>query len=140
MQPRINFITLGVADLVRARAFYEDLLGWRAHAMSNDNVRFYSCGECLMLSIFNKDDLAKDIFGDTDNTPTLHGSPAGFTLAHNLNSEQEVDDLFAKFAQKGVTIIKPPQKVFWGGYSGYIADPDGYFWEIAYNPFLERIE
>lgn len=140
MQPRINFITLGVTDLARARAFYEDLLSWQAHAMSNDNVRFYPCGGQLMLSIFNKDALAQDIFGDTDNAPTLHGSPAGFTLAHNLSSEQEVDELFAKLERQGVTIVKPPQKVFWGGYSGYIADPDGYFWEIAYNPFLERIE
>lgn len=62
-----------------------------------------------------------------------------FTLAHNVGSEAEVDALFSELASKNVNIVKAPQKVFWGGYSGYIADPDGFLWEIAFNPFLQKL-
>ena len=69
----------------------------------------------------------------------MPGGFPGFSMAHNLATTAEVDALFARFRDHGVTIVKPPQKVFWGGYSGYIADPDGFLWEIAHNPFLQKL-
>ena len=88
-----------------------------------------------MFALFNRDALAHDA-----ELPAVHSSGfPRFTLAHNVGSEAEVDALFAKMAAKQVNIVKPPQKVFWGGYSGYIADLDGFLWEIAYNPFLEKL-
>ncbi len=86
-----------------------------------------------MFALFHRDALAEDA-----QQPAAHSSGfPRFTLAHNLGSEAEVDALFAELAAKQANIVKPPQKVFWGGYSGYVADPDGFLWEIAYNPFLQ---
>ena len=84
-----------------------------------------------MLSLFPRKELAKDA-----TVPSEGNGFRSFSLAHNLRSEQEVDALFVELTSKGVAILKQPQKVFWGGYSGYVADPDGNLWEIAYNPFL----
>lgn len=138
MQQRINFITLGVNDLRSSWQFYENVFGWKPHAMSNDDIHFYQCNQGLMLAVFEKHSLANDIFGNKETR--LHDSPCPFALAYNLDSIEAVDNLFQELAQKKVKIVKEPEKVFWGGYSGYIADPDGYFWEIAYNPFLDKVE
>lgn len=88
-----------------------------------------------MLALFARDELAKDAQVSAEPCNGF----SRFTLAHNVGSEHEVDALFEQFAKQGVEIVKQPQKVFWGGYSGYIADPDGFLWEIAYNPFLEKL-
>ena len=138
MQQRINFITLGVNDLQTSWKFYESVFGWEPHQLSNDDIHFYDCGNGLMLAIFYKKNLAHDIYGN--NETYLTNSPCPFTLAYNLDSEEAVNNLFAELSENKVKIVKNPEKVFWGGYSGYIADPDGYFWEIAYNPFLEKVE
>jgi hypothetical protein len=130
MEQRITFFTLGVNDLQVSTGFYENTLGWKRSPMSSENIVFFELNG-IHLSLYNRKALAEDA------TVNEEGSGfKGFTLAHNVGSEKEVDDLINELRNKGVTIVKEPQKVFWGGYSSYIADPDGFLWEIAFNPFL----
>jgi hypothetical protein len=134
MEQHINYITLGVADLAESRRFYREVFGWRETAGSNENIAFFQAGNALLLALFGKTALAHDA-----QIPEQSSGFPRFTLAHNVGSEAEVDALFAGFAAKNANIIKAPQKVFWGGYSGYLADPDGFLWEIAFNPFLQKL-
>ena len=134
MEQHINYITLGVADLAESRRFYRDVFGWQETADSNENIAFFQAGNALLLALFGKAALARDA-----QIPEQSNGFPRFTLAHNVGSEAEVDALFAGFATKNANIIKAPQKVFWGGYSGYLADPDGFLWEIAFNPFLQKL-
>lgn len=134
MEQHINYITLGVADLAESRRFYRDVFGWQETANSNENIAFFQAGNALLLALFGKVALARDA-----QIPEQSSGFPRFTLAHNVGSEAEVDALFAGFAAKNINIIKAPQKVFWGGYSGYLADPDGFLWEIAFNPFLQKL-
>lgn len=129
MEPRISFITLGVADLERATRFYADVLKLPPVPMPEGaGVAFFEMGR-TWLSLFPRTELAKDA-----GIPGEGSGFAGFTLAHNLRSIEEVDALFAELATAGVRIVKPPHRAFWGGYSGYFADPDGFLWELAWNP------
>ena len=134
MEQHINYITLGVADLAESRRFYRDVFGWQETADSNENIAFFQAGNALLLALFGKAALAHDA-----QIPEQSSGFPRFTLAHNVGSEAEVDALFAGFAAKNANVIKAPQKVFWGGYSGYLADPDGFLWEIAFNPFLQKL-
>ena len=134
MEQHINYITLGVADLAESRRFYRDVFGWQETADSNENIAFFQAGNALLLALFGKAALARDA-----QIPEQSNGFPRFTLAHNVGSEAEVDALFAGFATKNANIIKAPQKVFWGGYSGYLADPDGFLWEIAFNLFLQKL-
>jgi len=134
MEQHINYITLGVADLAESRRFYLEVFGWQETADSNENIAFFQAGNALLLALFGKAALAHDA-----QIPEQSSGFPRFTLAHNVGSEAEVDALFAGFAAKNANIIKAPQKVFWGGYSGYLADPDGFLWEIAFNPFLQKL-
>ena len=134
MEQHINYITLGVADLAESRRFYREIFGWQETAGSNENIAFFQAGNALLLALFGKTALAHDA-----QIPEQSSGFPRFTLAHNVGSEAEVDALFAGFAAKNANIIKAPQKVFWGGYSGYLADPDGFLWEIAFNPFLQKL-
>ena len=134
MEQHINYITLGVADLAESRRFYRDVFGWQETADSNENIAFFQAGNALLLALFGKAALAHDA-----QIPEQSSGFPRFTLAHNVGSEAEVDALFAGFAAKNTNIIKAPQKVFWGGYSGYLADPDGFLWEVAFNPFLQKV-
>ena len=134
MEQHINYITLGVADLAESRRFYLEVFGWQETADSNENIAFFQAGNALLLALFGKAALAHDA-----QIPEQSSGFPRFTLAHNVGSEAEVDALFAGFAAKNINIIKAPQKVFWGGYSGYLADPDGFLWEIAFNPFLQKL-
>ena len=84
-----------------------------------------------MLSLFPREELAKD-----SEVSSAGNGFRSFSLAYNVRSEQEVDELISKLKSKGVTVLKSPQKAFWGGYTSYVADPDGNLWEIAYNPYL----
>jgi uncharacterized protein len=129
LEPRVTMITLGVADVAQSRAFYERL-GFKASTASQETVCFMQLGG-LVLSLFSRASLAEDAH--------VANSPPGFsgvTLAHNCRSEAEVDAVLAHAVRCGATLQKPAQKVFWGGYSGYFADPDGHLWEVAHNPFL----
>lgn len=129
MKPRIHLITLGVADLTRALDFYEKGLGWNKSPDSNENVAFFQLGG-VVLSLFPRDLLAKDAGIDPAGTGF-----SGLTLAHNTGSEAEVDEVLTEVVRLGATIVKPAEKVFWGGYSGYFRDLDGHLFEVAYNPF-----
>jgi predicted lactoylglutathione lyase len=129
MDPRISLITLGVTDLAKARAFYE-ALGWKASSASQPEVVFFQ-GNGLALALFGREDLAKDA--------GLPDRPTGFaaiSLAYNARSKGEVDQVFAQAVAAGAAAVKPPEDVFWGGYSGYFGDPDGHLWEVAWNPFF----
>lgn len=128
MEQRLSLVTLGVADLGRAAAFYE-ALGWRRAAESQPGIVFFQL-QGMVLGLFPLDELAKD-----QGRP---GAPLGtgaVTLAHNLASREEVDEAYAAALAAGATPLKAPEEVFWGGYSGYAADPDGHPWEFAHNPF-----
>lgn len=127
MKPRISMITLGVRDLVVSVRFYEQGLGL-PRMDSPPEVAFFTLNGSW-LGLFGRDALAED----AGVSPQGEGF-AGFALAHNLASETEVDQLMAQALAAGATLTKPAQKVFWGGYSGYFRDPDGYLWEVAYNP------
>lgn len=131
MEQRITFITLGVADLNKSRKFYEEAFGWKVHETSNHDIVFFKLNG-MMLSLFPATELAKDSYSKEGTSGFKN-----FTIAYNVRSEAEVDACIASLRQHHATIVKEPQKVFWGGYSSYVADPDGFLWEIAFNPFLE---
>lgn len=129
MKPRISMITLGVSDLNRAIRFYEQGLGF-PRLSSPPEVAFFTLNGSW-LGLYGKEALATD----------AHVSPqgegfAGFALAHNVSSEAEVDEVVNQAIAAGATLVKKPQQVFWGGYSGYFKDPDGHLWEVAHNPFF----
>lgn len=126
----VSIVALGVADLARSRAFYE-ALGFRAGPGSSENIVFFQAG-ALVLSLFPRPLLAEDAEVADDG----YGFD-GVTLAHNYPSEDAVDAAMAHALASGAKLKKKPQKVFWGGYSGYFADPDGHLWEVAYNPFVK---
>lgn len=128
MDQRVTLITLGVQDLAASRRFYARL-GWREHGESQPGVAFYQMNG-LALALFGLADLAKDQGRDG----TVLGMGA-VTLAQNFATEAEVDAAFAEALAAGATALKAPEKVFWGGYSGYWADLDGHVWEVAMNPF-----
>jgi catechol 2,3-dioxygenase-like lactoylglutathione lyase family enzyme len=125
----MSLVTLGVADLSRAVAFYEGVLGWKA-APGPDGVAFFQLPG-LILSLFPHAELAKDMGIAAGRT----GAYEGFALAYNARSREEVDAIFTELERKGATITKRPETAFWGGYSGYFADPDGHQWEVAHNPY-----
>ncbi len=129
MEQRLSLITLGVSDLARSRAFYESL-GWRASSASQGDVVFFQANG-LGLGLFSRASLAVDA-GVEDSVPGF----SGITLAQNLRSEADVDALFERMVAAGARILKRPQKAFWGGYTSYVADPDGHIWELAWNPFF----
>jgi uncharacterized protein len=129
---RVTLITLGVADLAAAKAFY-GRLGWREHG-ANAGVAFYQMHGAV-LALFGRDDLAKDQGREGARLGT-----GAVTLAQNFATEAEVDAAFAAALAAGGTALKAPEKVFWGGYSGYWADPDGHVWEVAMNPFWPLAE
>lgn len=126
---RVTLITLGVADLARSRAFYA-ALGWHP-ATDQDEVVFYQING-MVLGLFGLEPLAKD-----QGRPDATLGTGAMTLAQNFNTEAEVDAAYALALAAGASALKAPEKVFWGGYSGYYADPDGHVWEVAHNPFWE---
>lgn len=130
MQQRLTILGLGVSDLVIATDFYTKTLGWEKHSSSNDNITFIKLNG-ILLSLYPRELLAEDA-----GVSHIGSGFKAFTMAHNVNSKEEVNQIFSSLEEKGVTIIKHPEEVFWGGYSGYISDPDDNLWEIAFNPFL----
>ena len=130
MQKGLSLITLGVRDLKASRRFYVETLAWQPMA-EPEGVVFFDIGG-LVLALFPHTDLAKDM--SVSLREGVNEPYHGFSLALNKNSQAEVDELFAELRARNVTILKDPQRVFWGGYSGYFADPDGHAWEVAYNP------
>ena len=127
MEPRVSIITLGVANLERSRTFYERL-GWRRSMPDNESIVFFQAGG-MVLALYPRDELARD-------ANLAAGGPGfgGVTLAYNTRQRGEVDEVLAEAAAAGAAILKPAQEAFWGGCSGYFADPDGFPWEVAWNP------
>lgn len=128
MEQRISLITLGVADLDRARRFYEHGLGW-IKGNTEDEVAFYQLGNGLVLALWSRDELAADA-----RVVDTGASFSGISIAFNTRSHDEVDELLAAAETAGGTVTKPAKEQVWGGYSGYFADPDGHPWEVAFNP------
>lgn len=126
MEPRLNFVTLVVADLARARRFYVDGLGWKA-AFTGDDVLMIHVGQKLVLSLWSEAGAREEI-GEVTRGGTLP-----FTLAHNVATPAEVDAVLATARAAGAT-VEPGQQRAWGGYSGYYIDPEGFRWEVAFNP------
>ena len=128
MKPRISMITLGVRDMEASVSFYKDGLGF-PQLESPPEVAFFTLNG-TWLGLYGYDALAKDAMVSADGQGFQ-----GFALAHNVQSDVEVDDTLRMAVDAGATLVKPGQKVEWGGYSGYFKDPDGYLWEVAHNPF-----
>lgn len=129
MEPRLSFVTLGISDIARARAFYERL-GFKPSSASTDDVAFYDAGG-VVLALWARSALAEDAGVPDDGS--------GFTriaVAHNVRTAEEVASVLAEAEAAGATVVKPSQKAFWGGQTGYFADPDGHLWEVAHNPFM----
>ena len=126
MEQRVSLITLGVADLVRSRAFYEGL-GWTTRAEPGDDVVFFQAGG-MIVALWDRAQLAED------SAVEDAGGWGGTTLAHNVRSPGEVDAVLAEAERAGATIARAGAETFWGGYSGVFLDPDGHPWEIAHNP------
>ena len=134
MKPRITVITLGVDDLERSLAFYRDGLGLPTAGIvgrefEHGAVAFFELQSGVMLALFDRRNLAHD----AGLSPTAH-SPTEFSLGHNVSNRAEVDAVMEQARNAGAQILKPAEDTFWGGYSGYFADPDGYPWEVAWNP------
>ncbi len=133
MEQRVSLITLGVADLKRSREFYERL-GWRRSMAKTEGVVFFQAGG-MALALFPRLELAND----ANIAPDGRGFK-GISLAYNARSRAAVDSVLEEVAAAGGTILKPAQEAFWGGYSGYFSDPDGFLWEVAWNPSFPLAE
>jgi catechol 2,3-dioxygenase-like lactoylglutathione lyase family enzyme len=129
MRPKLNLVTLGVRDFERSLQFYREGLGWQPSSASQGDVVFFPLGG-VVLSLYPRDKLAEDAQVDSAGSGF-----SGITLAYNTKSQEEVDEVLRTVESLGAKIVKKAQKVFWGGYSGYFADPDGHLWEVAWNPF-----
>lgn len=128
MEQRLSLVTLGVEDLARSRQFYQQGLGWQPSSASTDDVVFFQLGG-MALGLYGKASLAEDA-----HLPNGGHGFGGITLAYNARTREDVDAVIKLAEQAGARVLKAPEDVFWGGYSGYFADPDGYPWEVAWNP------
>ena len=125
---RVSLLTLGVSDVPRSVTFYE-ALGWRV-AERNGNTIAFMAGEAIVLALWDRAEMIAD--GGEGNLPAGSGSAA---FAVNFACADEVDAFYGRAIDAGARTVKPPAKVFWGGYSGNFRDPDGHLWEVAHNPF-----
>jgi len=126
MEQRISLVTLGVANVARSRRFYE-ALGWKVGVESGAEIAFFQVGP-MVFSLWNRAQLAEES-GVEDS-----GVWGGVTLAHNVRSPEEVDDVLDQAKTAGATIAQPGAPMFWGGYAGTFVDPDGHPWQVAHNP------
>jgi catechol 2,3-dioxygenase-like lactoylglutathione lyase family enzyme len=127
LEARISIVTLGVSDLKRSIEFYRDGLGLPKRD-GPDSIAFFETSG-TWLGLYPRDDLAEDA-----NVSAQGTGFRGFSLAHNVRSEEAVDELLQAAVNAGATLVKSAQKAAWGGYSGYFADPDDFLWEVAWNP------
>jgi uncharacterized glyoxalase superfamily protein PhnB len=127
MEQRLGLVTLGVRDLAAARAFYARL-GWKESPPSNESVAFFQSGG-MIFALWGRDALAEDAQASAPGSGF-----ANVTFAQNVRSKAEVDAVLQEAEKAGAKILKPAGEVFWGGYTGYFADPEGFAWEVAWNP------
>lgn len=131
---RISIICLGVTNMENSIRFYKDGLGFQTEETAyNPPVIFFDTDGGLKFELYPLDLLAKDI--DDKNPPSVHAGFSGITLAYNVRTKEEVHEIIDLAIKAGAKIEKEPQDVFWGGYHAYFSDPDGYYWEVAYNPY-----
>jgi len=131
MKPRLNIVTLGVKDLQKAKLFYQKALDWQPTKDSDEHIVFFN-HQGIILALYPLEGLAKD----AEISPERKGF-SGVTLAINLDSREQVDELYHSILRKGGKSLVEPRETFWGGYDCYFADPDGNAWEIAWAPFWE---
>lgn len=129
MEQRVSIITLGVADLKRSQEFYERL-GWRPSTAKSEGIVFFQAGG-IALALYPRDELAKDA-----NVAAAGDAFRAISLAYNGRNRAEVDTVLKEAEAAGAKILKPAQEALWNGYSGYFSDPDGFLWEVAWNPFF----
>jgi uncharacterized protein len=129
MEQRISIVTLGVVNLERSREFY-GRLGWRHSSASSEDIVFFQAGG-MALALYPREELAKD-----SNVAWDGQGFAGLTIAYNARNREEVDEVITEAKAAGAKVLKPAQEAFWGGYSGYFSDPDGFPWEVAWNPYF----
>jgi catechol 2,3-dioxygenase-like lactoylglutathione lyase family enzyme len=134
MRQKLTLITLGTEDFEKSVNFYEKGLGWKKSTKSADQLALFPLGG-ITLALYPKNDLAEDC-----TIPYQPSAFSGITISYNAKSEKEVDDVLALVETLGGTIVKKPAKVFWGGYSAYFKDLDGYLFEVAFNPYWELDE
>lgn len=130
MKQTLTLLILGVHDFAAMKSWYKEKFGWTPY-QENENIAFFKLSGGTVLALFPADELAEDIGIPQDG----HGFKR-ITLAINFRSEKEVDEAADEMRKKGVKIVLQPERVFWGGYRGYIADPEDNYWELAYNPQL----
>jgi catechol 2,3-dioxygenase-like lactoylglutathione lyase family enzyme len=136
MEQRISLVTFGVKDLARATAFYE-ALGWRRGMPGEDWVSFFQAGG-MIFGLWSAEQLAEDAGLSAAEGAAAPG--ARFALAHNVPSRDAVDATLAEAVAAGATVTRPAADTFWGGYTGYFRDPEGFLWEIAWNPHFPLAE
>ena len=129
MKQAISFVTLGVGDLARSRQFYAALC-WKVSGSIYVVFAFFQAGS-VAFALFQREALAEDA-----NVAAQGSGFSGVTLAHNVESEEAVVNTIAEAVAAGATLVRPADKVFWGGFRGYFADPDGFLWEVCWNPFV----
>ena len=137
MKPRVTLITLGVDDLKKSLAFYRDGLGLPSAGIVGEEfehgaVAFFDLQPGMRMALWPRASIAHDT-----GLPKTPRSPTDFTIAHNVNTRQEVDAVMAQAKKAGANIVKPAGDTFYGGYAGYFQDPDGHLWEVAWNPQWE---
>jgi uncharacterized protein len=130
VEPRVSLLTLGVSDLERSVAFYRDGLGWPKSGVGGDEVAFFKTGG-VVIALFPRALFAVDAGVDVEDVE--HGGVPRLSLAHNVAEEGQVDSVLAQAAEAGATIVKEAQEIFFGRH-GFFADPDGFLWEVAWNP------
>jgi len=130
MEPRLSILTLGVRNFSASFRFYRDGLGFQTKAKETDGIAWFATTSGVLLGLYPIDKLAEDIGPEVKPRPGF----SGITLAHNVRQKEQVAQVLAFAAQAGGKIVKPAQDVFWGGHAGYFTDPDGYHWEVAWNP------
>jgi catechol 2,3-dioxygenase-like lactoylglutathione lyase family enzyme len=136
VEPRVSLITLGVSDLERAVAFYRDGLEWPKSEVGGDEVAFFKTGG-VVIALFPRPSFAADAGIDVDDVE--HGGFSRISLAHNVAEEGQVDSVLKEAAGAGATIVKEAQEIFFGRH-GFFADPEGYLWEVAWNPSFPMAE
>jgi len=136
VEPRVSLLTLGVSDLERAVAFYRDGLGWPKSEVGGDEVAFFKTGG-VVIALFPRPSFAADADIDVDHVES--GGFPRISLAHNVAEEERVDSVLAEAAEAGATIVKEAQEIFFGRH-GFFADPDGFLWEVAWNPSFPMAE